>query len=474
MKSMSILLAAGCLWANLAAAQPNPRYQIIDLGTLGGSFSTAYGLNSKGVVSGGSATPSQTGLAQTAFVWNRGHMTNLGTLEGLACPGCSSEAANVAENGDVAVISETSQTGTEDFCAFGTHRQCLAAIWSNGVMKALPTLPGGQNSEVFWINSQGESVGFSETGTADDTCIAPFQVRRFEAVRWTKDGKIQQLTNLPSDTVSFAFANNANGDVVGVSGLCENVVQPPNVPSGPHGVLWDKHGSPTGIPSLGGSFTVPAGVNDNGDVSGTADTPDGALHAFIWSKHGGIRDLGVPDGDFVSIIPCCNAMNNHGDVVAFSCPGPEGNCRAVLWHKEHWLDLNDLALPGSPLYLTGVATINDSGQIAGYGQTGTGETHAFLAIPAQTRADAGQKDLTVQSRSMQLDGTQSTSADGKGLTYVWTIPAGYPSAAILGGSTATPTVQFSAARGVYAFQLTVIDSYGTTSTDVVRVNYAGF
>jgi hypothetical protein len=119
-----------------------------------------------------------------------------------------------------------------------------------------------------------------------------------------------------------------------------------------------------------------------------------------------------------------------------------GNCRAIVRRDNQWVDMNDLVLPGTSLYLTGVASINDSGQIAGVGVTSTGATHGFLATPAHTEASAGPKDVTVTQSSIQLDATESTSVDGKPLTYVWSIPAGYPSAAIRGGTTATPTVTF--------------------------------
>ena len=88
-------------------------------------------------------------------------------------------------------------------------------------------------------------------------------------------------------------------------------------------------------------------------------------------------------------------------------------------------------------------------------------------------ANAGPKNTTATSRSIQLDGSKSTSADGKTLTYFWTIPQGSPLAAILGGNTATPTVQFSQGRALYTFQLAVTDSGGNTATDLVSVNYQG-
>ena len=96
-------------------------------------------------------------------------------------------------------------------------------------------------------------------------------------------------------------------------------------------------------------------------------------------------------------------------------------------------------------------------------------------VPApKTAAVASPKTSTVVSRELRLDGSMSTSADGKPLTYLWTIPQGSPSAGIYGGSTATPSVQFTQ-RGaaVYTFLLTVTDSAGNKATDLATVNYQG-
>lgn len=103
---------------------------------------------------------------------------------------------------------------------------------------------------------------------------------------------------------------------------------------------------------------------------------------------------------------------------------------------------------------------------------GPGEpANRCVAAGAKTTAIAGPKNATVSVRELQLDGTMSTSADGKALTYLWTVPQGSPSAAILGATTATPTVQL-ASRGVtYTFLLTVTDSTGKSASDMATVNY---
>ncbi len=106
---------------------------------------------------------------------------------------------------------------------------------------------------------------------------------------------------------------------------------------------------------------------------------------------------------------------------------------------------------------------------------GPGEPPNRCGSPAtvKTQAVAGPKNATTINRQFQLDGTQSTSFDGKPLLYSWTIPSGSPQAGMSGSTTATPTVQFGIGRGTYLFQLTVTDSAGNTSTDMVTVNFAG-
>jgi PKD domain len=102
---------------------------------------------------------------------------------------------------------------------------------------------------------------------------------------------------------------------------------------------------------------------------------------------------------------------------------------------------------------------------------GPGEPPNRCVSTAKTVAVASPKNATAVSRELRLDGSKSTSSDGKPLTYQWTIPQGSPSAGIYGANTATPSVQFSQRGAIYTFMLTVTDSTGTSSSDLVTVNY---
>jgi enamine deaminase RidA (YjgF/YER057c/UK114 family) len=86
-------------------------------------------------------------------------------------------------------------------------------------------------------------------------------------------------------------------------------------------------------------------------------------------------------------------------------------------------------------------------------------------------AVAYPKGLATSNLQVRLDGTASTSSDGKPLSYSWTQPASSPFATISGATTATPLVQFSGGPGIYTFTLTVTDDTGKTATDTASVTF---
>lgn len=370
----------------LTVQAQSPRYKVTDLGTLGGNYSYAYGLNNTGVVAGGAATSTQTGgVYQTAFLWDDDlGRIDLGTLGGPDCPDCNSQAGGPNAYGVAPIVSETSHPAymDEDFCGFGTHRQCLAAIWKNGIMATLRPHRGGHNSQAYWTNNKGQTAGFAETGVPDSTCSVPFQVLRFEAAVWQSNGTIRELHPLSGDTVGFAFAINEKGQAVGTSGLCSNTSIPPNNSVyGPHAVLWEADGSPVDLGSLGGALpNVADAINDSGEVVGASQFTDGTIHPFLWTQATGMQDLGILPGAVVTLPPCCHTINNKGEVVGFSIDGTTGNMRAVLWQNNGPIDLNTLIATGSPWSLQAASSINDAGQIVGWG-TINGNVHAFLATP---------------------------------------------------------------------------------------------
>ena len=119
-----------------------------------------------------------------------------------------------------------------------------------------------------------------------------------------------------------------------------------------HAVLWE-HGRAINIGALGGiAWNTPMAINDAGDVAGFSDLPGdvgGAFnaHAFLWTRKGGIKDLGTLPGDGTSQAA---GINSRRQVVGVSCG--ETSCRAFLWENEVMYDLNALVGAGSRIRLS--------------------------------------------------------------------------------------------------------------------------
>jgi probable HAF family extracellular repeat protein len=370
-----MLLAAIAAPIQLAAQSQghnrgHARYQVTNLGTLGGTSAAGYGINNKGWVTGDAKLPGD--QTQHAFLWQKhSGMTDLGTLGG---PNSFADWPVKDDRGLIAGISDTSNTDPlgEQFCDT-TGFTCLGFLWQHGTMTPLPTL-GGNNGWATAANNRGQVVGLAENSIQDPTCIAP-QVLDWEAVIWgPKPGEMHELPPLSGDAIAGALAVNNRGQVVGTSGACTS----PNPLA--HAVLW-KDGSVTDLGNLGGALNnIATGINERGEVIGFSDLAgDAVLHAFLWTKDNGMQDLGTLPGDLSSV---ALGINEEGQVVGQSCD-QTGNCRAFLWQDGVMTDLNTLVCHGSSLYLTIGGDINDRGEIAGQAfDQNTGETPAFLAMPA--------------------------------------------------------------------------------------------
>ena len=129
-----------------------------DLGTLGGEFSIAFGINGRGQVVGNSWTAD--GVTH-AFLWEKGTMTDLGTLGG------NSYARGINGRGQVVGASNT------------TGGALHAVLWEKGTMTDLGTLGGersclgGENSRARGINVLGQVVGQSLAYGGPIVCLSP-------------------------------------------------------------------------------------------------------------------------------------------------------------------------------------------------------------------------------------------------------------------------------------------------------------
>jgi probable HAF family extracellular repeat protein len=361
--------------AQSSNSQP-PHYKIVDLGTLGGSFSIPFDISNSGRVAGAATTPEE---FEHAVYWEGGQIHDVGALQGFGS-GINSQADGRSGHELLGILSEISATDplSEDFCGFGSPLVCSAGLWRDGVMSPLPTF-GGTNSAVMTINSRGQAVGLAEDGVLDSSCSLP-QKSHFQAAQWER-GEIHLLAPLPGDEVGMALRNNERGQVVGTSGLCSNTIFG-GFGLGPHPVLWD-HGTPISLGTIGdGNIAVAAAINNHSEIFGGASFADGTTHPFRWTKATGIQDLGLLSSDPMDAGNTPFSVNDRGQMVGASCDNTLTVCRGYIWQDNQFTDMNTLLPSDTSLYVILPMNINESGQIAGLAlDTNTFEAHAFLATP---------------------------------------------------------------------------------------------
>ncbi len=384
--SALIVVMIGCGTAVEAAiaADALPQYAVRNLSSLGGTNSEGNSINEFGLISGYSNTSDD--QSTHAIAWLDGTTIDLKTLGGV-----NSNVAWPVKN-DFGVISGISQTNKPDplgepwsCSAFfygsnsGAGTTCLGFVWAFGEMRALPPLSGGNNSFATGTNNRLQTVGWAENGVHDPNCDPTSgQVLQFLPVIWGPGTNQMQTLPLESgDDSGAATAINDRGEVVGISGTCDQAV---GRYTATHMVLW-KDGRPIDLGNIGGNaWNTPMAINQQGDVVGFANTlpgPGFSLHAFFWSHTGGApTDLGVLyAGDSVSQ---ALGINDRDQVVGLSC----GNvCHGFLWQDGVMTDLNTLT-PNYNGMIEDAQDINDLGQITGQAlDSASGSLVSFQAIP---------------------------------------------------------------------------------------------
>lgn len=193
---------------------------------------------------------------------------------------------------------------------------------------------------------------------------------------------MQTLPPESSDDSGSATAINHRGDIVGISGSCDQAV---GRYTARHMVVW-QNGRMTDLGNLGGdAWNTPLAINQSGDIVGFANTmpgPDFSLHGFFRSHAGGpLTDLGVlyPGDSVVEAL----GVNDQGQVVGLSCGG--SGCHGFIWQDGVMTDLNTL-VPGYTGVIEAAQDINDLGQITGQAlDSATGNLVSFLATPTAHR-----------------------------------------------------------------------------------------
>jgi len=370
-------------------AKAKTQYNVSNLPDFGGTSSGGNSINDQSWAAGYSRLPNRN---RHATLWRSGLLSDLNTLGGPN----SSVTWNVKNTAGIIVgISQTADPeplgeSWSSAAFYSTPNNVgyinLGFVWQNNQMRGLPPFPGGNNGFATGANNLGQVVGWAENGVHDPTCCCT-QVLQFRPAVWTlgPPDQIHDLPLIPGDTSGAATAINDNGQIVGISGICDQAV---GRHTAKHAVLWEN-GTVTDIyPDAPAQWwNTPTAINQRGDVVGFAGDPafveGDIIHAFMWTREDGIRPLKPLKGRTPKHVDSeAYGINEARQVVGVSCDADLVDCRAVIWdHGKTPTDLNDLK--GSfPKTLASAKDINNKGEITGRAaDPNTGVLTAYLAVP---------------------------------------------------------------------------------------------
>jgi probable HAF family extracellular repeat protein len=139
-----------CTVGNTARAVLWDRGGVSDLGTLGGSLATATGINASGAVVGISFNPFDNG--SHPFLWERGSMTDLST-----------------QGAPAGFIPKAINAGGQIAGHYGGGDQIHAVVWQRGTIIDLSVR--GIDNYVTDINASGQVVGHTVGGNVDHAVL---------------------------------------------------------------------------------------------------------------------------------------------------------------------------------------------------------------------------------------------------------------------------------------------------------------
>jgi len=328
---IGILLAAVAIGASTLTAAA-PQYRLVDLGIPPGAVgSGAYAINDNGQVVGYGYDWDRGG----ALVWQNGSMQSLPHLAGFG----STSALGINSAGIV--------VGASGF---------RAVQWSNGTVRDLTLLPGGQFLiGAYDINDSGLAVGTS-LGAAVES-----------AVLVTANGVVE-LPRHPGDSFSRGFAINNAGVSVGQSGS--------------NAMMWIEQ-SPlvlgTGSALAVNEFNDAAGVVRTGVDNRGFDV----FRAVIWQFGETEALLPLPSGYAGSVargINDANAVVGYGGAEGFRPTLQNVANRALLWENGFAYPLDHLVQDADGWVLTEAWDINNHMQIVGAGIY-QHQSRAFMLSP---------------------------------------------------------------------------------------------
>ncbi len=340
-------------------AQPifaaQPRYEVIDLGTLSGEDGCAYSINDAGQVVGGSGN--------NAFFWED---TN---GNGQSDPCEMQDLGTLGYDNSIAVaINEFGQVVGYSY-SDSLYHPINAFLWEDinqnghadpGEIQNLGTISGGSRYQALGINNKGQVVGKFEAQVT-------YPAYPGHCFIWDRTSGMKDVSILTGDKIDSAYSINDAGQVVGSISY-----------------IWDNNTNQLTRmelpPAWGAWWCAGKAINNSGQVAGILCFQNGDWRPFLW-EDGEMINLGTLGGR----MSYAKGMNEIGQVVGNSTLTYANDFlnHAFLWDMINGMvNLNNV-LPADSKWkeLRYALDINNRGQIVGYGVTEAGELHPFLMTP---------------------------------------------------------------------------------------------
>ena len=255
----------------------NQQYQIVDLGTLGGTNSYAYSVNNLGLVVGDSLDSNGDTIA---FLYENGSMINLGTLYNHEASGNSINYSGVvvgtlindpAPPYRTGVIFENLNVASLGYPNNVNHGR---GINDNGLVLATYDVNGGRRSYLY------------QNGAIINWNLADYQGKYLIGTKINNDGDITGniRPGLAQDWHAFAYLN---------------------------GTLSD-------LGTLGGSSSQGRGINESKQIVGHSLDSSGVKRAYIWDNLNGMVDLNtLVGGNSGWLLQSAADINDSGEIVGY-------------------------------------------------------------------------------------------------------------------------------------------------------------
>src|SRR5215212_1900444 len=336
----SIAIAVVCLAFAFTSSTIAQTYTVTNIGTLGGNDSVALSINDFGEVVGYSTTADG---EVHGFRYFREALFDLSTLGGK-----ESYAYLITNSGILLGDSKT----------------------SDGILRPFV---GAPNSSL--LNLGDDPHLFSSARGANNVGqVVGFRIVTDEHGQFHKRAYLY-TTNRTIDLGTFggkqsdAIAINDAGEVLGHLYTEYHDGQK-------RAVLYHS-GKVLEIGTLGGHVSIGAAINKLSQVVGYAALPGGDQRAFLFA-HGKMKNLGTLPGGTQSF---AYGVDDRARVVGAS-DAQDSPLRAFVYSDGVMQDLNKLIPADSGWLLTEAKSINESGQIVGYGFL-DGKRRAFLLTPVK-------------------------------------------------------------------------------------------